>query len=33
VQSNPWTSVGVGFGLGVVVGALLTAAASSRRLF
>ena len=33
VHHNPWTFVGVGFGLGVVVGALLAAAASSRRLF
>ena len=31
VHSNPWTSVGVGFGLGVVVGALIAIAASSRK--
>ena len=30
VHSNPWTSVGVGFGLGVVVGALIAIAAGSR---
>jgi ElaB/YqjD/DUF883 family membrane-anchored ribosome-binding protein len=33
VHHNPWTSVGVGFGLGVVVGALIALAASSRRVF
>jgi len=27
VQQNPWTSVGVGFGVGVVMGALLMLAA------
>ncbi len=27
VHSNPWTAVGVGFGLGVVIGALATPAA------
>ena len=32
VHSNPWTSIGVGFGLGVVVGALVALAASSRYL-
>lgn len=31
VQSNPWTSVGVGFGMGVLIGALVMLAASSRR--
>jgi ElaB/YqjD/DUF883 family membrane-anchored ribosome-binding protein len=31
VQSNPWTSVGVGFGAGVVFGALLAMAISSQR--
>jgi ElaB/YqjD/DUF883 family membrane-anchored ribosome-binding protein len=31
VHNNPWTSLGVGFGLGVVVGALVALAASSRR--
>lgn len=31
VQSNPWTSVGVGFGVGVLVGALLAAAIGSQR--
>lgn len=31
VQANPWTSVGVGFGLGVVFGALLTMAIHSQR--
>jgi ElaB/YqjD/DUF883 family membrane-anchored ribosome-binding protein len=30
VHSNPWSSIGVGFGLGVVVGALIALAASSR---
>jgi ElaB/YqjD/DUF883 family membrane-anchored ribosome-binding protein len=30
VHNNPWTSIGVGFGLGVVVGALIALAASSR---
>lgn len=32
VRNNPWTSIGVGFGLGVVVGALIALAASSRYL-
>ena len=33
VRANPWTSVGVGFGVGVVVGALIAlAAANSRRI-
>jgi ElaB/YqjD/DUF883 family membrane-anchored ribosome-binding protein len=30
VHNNPWTSVGIGFGLGIVVGALVAIAASSR---
>lgn len=30
VRSNPWTSVGVGFGVGVVIGALIALAAGSR---
>jgi ElaB/YqjD/DUF883 family membrane-anchored ribosome-binding protein len=30
VHSNPWASIGVGFGLGVVIGALVALAASSR---
>ena len=30
VHNNPWSSIGVGFGLGIVVGALITLAASSR---
>ena len=30
VHNNPWTSIGVGFGIGVVVGALIANAASSR---
>jgi len=30
VHNNPWTSIGVGFGIGVVVGALIAIAASSR---
>ena len=33
VHNNPWASIGIGFGLGVAVGALITLAASSRRLF
>lgn len=28
VRNNPWTSVGIGFGVGVVIGALITLAAS-----
>jgi ElaB/YqjD/DUF883 family membrane-anchored ribosome-binding protein len=32
VHNNPWTSTGVGFGLGVIVGALVAWAASSRRI-
>jgi ElaB/YqjD/DUF883 family membrane-anchored ribosome-binding protein len=31
VHSHPWTSVGVGFGMGVLIGALVMLAASSRR--
>ena len=31
VHNHPWTSLGVGFGLGLVVGALAALAASSRR--
>ena len=31
VQANPWTAVGIGFGIGVVFGALLTAAVNSQR--
>ena len=27
VQQNPWTAVGVGFGVGLVMGALITLAA------
>jgi ElaB/YqjD/DUF883 family membrane-anchored ribosome-binding protein len=30
VRSNPWTSVGIGFGVGVVIGALIAIAAGSR---
>ena len=33
VQSNPWTSVGVGFGAGVVFGAILAMAINSQRSF
>lgn len=28
VRNHPWTSVGIGFGVGVVIGALITLAAS-----
>lgn len=31
VRNNPWTSIGVGFGIGVVVGALIALAAASSR--
>jgi ElaB/YqjD/DUF883 family membrane-anchored ribosome-binding protein len=31
VHNNPWTSIGVGFGIGVVVGALIALAAASSR--
>ena len=30
VHNNPWTSIGVGFGVGILIGALITLAASSR---
>jgi ElaB/YqjD/DUF883 family membrane-anchored ribosome-binding protein len=30
VHNSPWTSVGVGFGVGVIVGALVALAAGSR---
>ena len=33
VRSTPWTSIGVGFGVGILVAALVTLAASSRRSF
>jgi ElaB/YqjD/DUF883 family membrane-anchored ribosome-binding protein len=33
VQANPWTAVGVGFGIGMVFGALLTMAINSQRSF
>lgn len=31
VHGNPWTSIGVGFGVGIVIGALIALAAGSRR--
>lgn len=31
VRANPWTAVGLGFGIGVVFGALLTMAVNSQR--
>jgi ElaB/YqjD/DUF883 family membrane-anchored ribosome-binding protein len=31
VQENPWTSVGIGFGAGVIFGALLALAFNSQR--
>jgi ElaB/YqjD/DUF883 family membrane-anchored ribosome-binding protein len=31
VQANPWTAVGIGFGVGMVFGALLTMAINSQR--
>jgi ElaB/YqjD/DUF883 family membrane-anchored ribosome-binding protein len=31
VQQNPWTSVGIGFGVGVLFGALITMAMNSQR--
>lgn len=31
VQQNPWTSVGIGFGVGVLFGALITMAINSQR--
>ena len=33
VQANPWTAVGVGFGIGVVFGALLALAVNSQRSY
>ena len=34
VRANPWSSIGIGFGVGILVGALVTLAASaSRRSF
>ncbi len=34
VRANPWSSIGVGFGVGILVGALVTlAATASRRSF
>jgi ElaB/YqjD/DUF883 family membrane-anchored ribosome-binding protein len=30
VQKNPWTSVGIGFGVGVLIGTLIAMAAGSR---
>ena len=33
VRTNPWASVGVGFGFGVIVGALITLAASRRSYY
>ena len=33
VQANPWTAVGVGFGAGMVFGALLVMAINSQRSF
>ena len=32
VQQNPWTAAGVGFGVGVLFGALITLAAYSQRI-
>lgn len=31
VRAHPWSSIGVGFGVGILVGALVTLAASSSR--
>jgi ElaB/YqjD/DUF883 family membrane-anchored ribosome-binding protein len=31
IQQKPWTSMGIGFGAGVVIGALLMLAAAPRR--
>jgi ElaB/YqjD/DUF883 family membrane-anchored ribosome-binding protein len=31
IQQNPWTAIGIGFGAGVVMGALLMLAANPRR--
>jgi ElaB/YqjD/DUF883 family membrane-anchored ribosome-binding protein len=33
VQQNPWTSVGIGFGVGMICGALIALATSSQRSF
>jgi ElaB/YqjD/DUF883 family membrane-anchored ribosome-binding protein len=33
VQANPWTAVGVGFGAGMVFGALLAMAINSQRSY
>ena len=33
VQASPWTAVGIGFGAGVVFGALLTMAINSQRSY
>jgi ElaB/YqjD/DUF883 family membrane-anchored ribosome-binding protein len=33
VQANPWTAVGVGFGAGMVFGALLAKAINSQRSY
>jgi ElaB/YqjD/DUF883 family membrane-anchored ribosome-binding protein len=30
VHNNPWISIGVGFGAGIIIGALIALAASSR---
>ena len=32
VQQNPWTAVGIGFGVGTLFGALITLAAYSQRV-
>ena len=32
VQQNPWSAVGIGFGVGVLFGALITLAAYSQRV-
>jgi ElaB/YqjD/DUF883 family membrane-anchored ribosome-binding protein len=31
VRANPWTAVGIGFGIGVVFGAIFTMAVNSQR--
>jgi ElaB/YqjD/DUF883 family membrane-anchored ribosome-binding protein len=33
VQANPWTAVGIGFGVGVVFGALLAIVVNSQRSY
>ena len=33
VRANPWTAVGIGFGIGVVFGSLLTLVANQQRSF